>query len=110
MLMRQPAEKLPQCPVTNTAVSRCILRGWCHLTQTDDLSTGSSSSSSVNPPNWSFSNDSSRPVGERAQCEIEFQVPYDIGESMLAPQTGMLNLCARTWSILVLQTHQLVRT
>ncbi|KAJ9121745.1 hypothetical protein QFC22_002366 [Naganishia vaughanmartiniae] len=42
-----------------------------------------------NPPRWSFSNDSSRAVGERAQCTITFDVPYDLGvflscESMTA--------------------------
>jgi hypothetical protein len=30
-------------------------------------------------PKWSFSNDSSRAVGERAQCRIQFEVPYDLG-------------------------------
>jgi hypothetical protein len=48
----------------------------------DDLSTGSSmSSSSVNAPTWSFSNESSREVGQRAQCVIDFQVPYDLGSA-----------------------------
>ena len=31
-----------------------------------------------NPPRWSFSNDSSRPVGEQAKCTITFDVPYDL--------------------------------
>ncbi|ORX37203.1 ligand-effect modulator 3 family [Kockovaella imperatae] len=48
-----------------------------------DLATSSSvSSSSITAPTWSFSNDSSRAVGERARCEIEFEVPYDLGKGV----------------------------
>ncbi|ORY30577.1 ligand-effect modulator 3 family [Naematelia encephala] len=35
--------------------------------------------SAIASPTWSFSNDSSRAVGEEAQCEIEFEVPYALG-------------------------------
>ncbi|KAL7420700.1 alkylphosphocholine resistance protein lem3 [Cryptotrichosporon argae] len=45
-----------------------------------DLSTGSSvKASSVSAPTWSFSNDSTRSVGEEARCLIQFEVPYDLG-------------------------------
>ncbi|EIW67719.1 hypothetical protein TREMEDRAFT_40353 [Tremella mesenterica DSM 1558] len=45
-----------------------------------DLSSSSPVSKSDIPvPQWSFSNDSSRGVGEQAQCQINFQVPYDLG-------------------------------
>jgi len=43
-----------------------------------DLATGSSSAV-TNTPQWIFSNDSSRPIGQRAQCQIDFQVPYNLG-------------------------------
>ena len=56
---------------------------------TDDLSTSSSiSSSSITSPSWSFTNVSSRPVGERAQCVIQFEVPYDLGEYYTAIRNG----------------------
>ena len=46
----------------------------------DDLKSGSSvSEGSIAAPTWSFTNDSSRAVGQRARCEIEFEVPYDLG-------------------------------
>ncbi|KIR90390.1 transcription regulator [Cryptococcus deuterogattii CBS 10090] len=48
-----------------------------------DLATSSSESrSSIAAPTWTFSNDSSRPVGETARCEIEFEVPYDLGPGL----------------------------
>ncbi|KAI9634744.1 transcription regulator [Dioszegia hungarica] len=37
------------------------------------------SASSINAPSWRFSNVSSRPLGQRAQCEIQFNVPYNLG-------------------------------
>lgn len=44
------------------------------------LKTGSHvKASDIPAPKWSFSNDSSRPLGERAQCRIQFDVPYDLG-------------------------------
>lgn len=44
------------------------------------LKTGSPiKASSIAAPKWSFSNDSTRPLGERAQCRIQFDVPYDLG-------------------------------
>ncbi|WVQ84999.1 hypothetical protein IAT38_007163 [Cryptococcus sp. DSM 104549] len=47
------------------------------------LTTSSSiSSSAISGPTWSFSNDSSRGVGEEARCEIEFEVPYDLGPGL----------------------------
>ncbi|WVO24916.1 uncharacterized protein IAS62_006296 [Cryptococcus decagattii] len=48
-----------------------------------DLATSSSESrSSIAAPTWTFSNDSSRAVGETARCEIEFEVPYDLGPGL----------------------------
>jgi hypothetical protein len=44
----------------------------------DNLATGHSGAS-YNAPTWSFTNDSSRAIGERAQCVVRFQVPYDLG-------------------------------
>lgn len=57
------------------------LYAFCLLTNKSDLLSASSpvSASSVSAPRWTFSNDSSRPVGERAQCEIQFEVPYNLG-------------------------------
>ncbi len=49
------------------------------LHHVDQLSTGHSSTG-INHPTWSFSNDSSRPVGEQAICNITFDVPYDLSE------------------------------
>lgn len=47
---------------------------------TYDLKTSSPvSESSITAPSWVFSNDSSRPYNQRAQCEITFEVPYDLG-------------------------------
>jgi len=44
------------------------------------LSTSSGvSASSINAPSWRFSNDPSRSFGERARCEIQFNVPYNLG-------------------------------
>ncbi|KAK8858787.1 hypothetical protein IAR55_003017 [Kwoniella newhampshirensis] len=37
------------------------------------------SASSISAPTWSFSNDTSRSIGEQARCEIEFEAPYDLG-------------------------------
>ncbi|ODN93386.1 transcription regulator [Cryptococcus wingfieldii CBS 7118] len=48
-----------------------------------NLATSSSvSKSSISPPTWTFSNDSSRTVGEQSRCEIEFEVPYDLGPGL----------------------------
>jgi hypothetical protein len=47
----------------------------------DNLATGHSGASHT-APTWSFTNDSSRAVGERAQCVVRFQVPYDLGECL----------------------------
>lgn len=33
----------------------------------------------IKAPEWSFTNDSSRALGERSQCKIRFNVPYDLG-------------------------------
>ncbi|WWD18682.1 hypothetical protein CI109_103136 [Kwoniella shandongensis] len=45
-----------------------------------DLKTSApTTKSAIAAPTWSFSNDSSRPVGQQARCEIEFEVPYDLG-------------------------------
>jgi hypothetical protein len=54
----------------------------CSQVKADTLDALSSSSSvsSIPAPRWTFNNDSSRPVGEEAQCQIEFEVPYDLGE------------------------------
>jgi hypothetical protein len=46
--------------------------------EADSLSA-SSSASAISPPTWTFSNDSSREVGQRAQCTIDFEVPYSLG-------------------------------
>jgi hypothetical protein len=50
---------------------------------TDDADALSTSSkmkkSQISAPKWSFSNDTSRAVGETAQCRIQFQVPYPLG-------------------------------
>ncbi|OCF35096.1 transcription regulator [Kwoniella heveanensis BCC8398] len=44
------------------------------------LKSGSSATkSSISSPTWSFTNDSSRGVGQEARCEIEFEVPYNLG-------------------------------
>jgi hypothetical protein len=45
---------------------------------TDDLAAGSAVGA-VTPPTWTFSNVSSRQVGQQAMCEIQFNVPYDLG-------------------------------
>ncbi|WVQ65545.1 uncharacterized protein L199_003722 [Kwoniella botswanensis] len=42
-------------------------------------SGSSDTKSSISAPTWSFSNDSSRSVGQEARCEIEFEVPYNLG-------------------------------
>ncbi|WWC88446.1 uncharacterized protein L201_003357 [Kwoniella dendrophila CBS 6074] len=42
-------------------------------------SGSSETKSSIQAPTWSFSNDSSRSVGQEARCEIEFEVPYSLG-------------------------------
>nr|XP_019045387.1 transcription regulator [Kwoniella bestiolae CBS 10118]OCF24317.1 transcription regulator [Kwoniella bestiolae CBS 10118] len=42
-------------------------------------SGSSETKSSISAPTWSFSNDSSRPVGQEARCEIEFEIPYNLG-------------------------------
>ncbi|WVF69033.1 hypothetical protein IAT40_003807 [Kwoniella sp. CBS 6097] len=42
-------------------------------------SGSSATKSSISSPTWSFSNDSSRGVGQEARCEIEFEVPYNLG-------------------------------
>ena len=48
----------------------------------DDLKTSSPvSKSSIAAPTWVFSNDSSRMPGQQAQCEITFDVPYDLSMS-----------------------------
>lgn len=44
---------------------------------TDALSSGHSSAG-ITPPRWTFSNDSTRPVGQEAVCSITFDVPYDL--------------------------------
>lgn len=45
-----------------------------------DLSTSSTvSKSSIPAPQWTFTNDTSASVGLQARCEIDFQVPYDLG-------------------------------
>lgn len=43
----------------------------------DALSSGHSSAG-ITPPRWTFSNDSTRAVGEQARCSITFDVPYDL--------------------------------
>ncbi|CAD6570597.1 MAG: hypothetical protein TREMPRED_005916 [Tremellales sp. Tagirdzhanova-0007] len=44
-----------------------------------DLKTSSSvSKTSITAPTWVFSNDSSRMPGQQAQCEITFDLPYDL--------------------------------
>ncbi|KAI5451371.1 alkylphosphocholine resistance protein lem3 [Naganishia albida] len=35
-----------------------------------------------NAPQWSFSNDSGRAIGQQAQCTITFDVPYDLDPSV----------------------------
>jgi len=40
------------------------------------------SGTSLNPPTWTFSNDSTRPVGEQAVCTVNFDVPYDLDPSV----------------------------
>ncbi|KAG7529556.1 hypothetical protein FFLO_05572 [Filobasidium floriforme] len=40
------------------------------------------SGASYTAPTWSFTNDSSRAIGERAQCVVRFQVPYDLDPSV----------------------------
>ncbi|WVR06543.1 hypothetical protein IAU60_003574 [Kwoniella sp. DSM 27419] len=45
----------------------------------DLKSSSPTSKSSITAPTWTFSNDSSRSVGQEARCEIEFEIPYDIG-------------------------------
>jgi hypothetical protein len=52
----------------------------------DDLATGSSSASSISSPTWRFSNVSTRAVGQQAMCEIQFNVPYDLGKLMIGCQ------------------------
>nr|ODN85294.1 transcription regulator [Cryptococcus depauperatus CBS 7841]ODN89758.1 transcription regulator [Cryptococcus depauperatus CBS 7855] len=48
-----------------------------------NLATSSSiSKSSIAAPTWSFSNVSTRPVGEQARCVIDFQVPYNLGPGL----------------------------
>ncbi|KAL1413115.1 alkylphosphocholine resistance protein lem3 [Vanrija albida] len=48
-----------------------------------DLKTGSPvKASGIVAPKWSFSNDSTRPIGEEAQCRIQFDVPYDLGKGV----------------------------
>ncbi|WVQ96547.1 hypothetical protein IAU59_003652 [Kwoniella sp. CBS 9459] len=42
-------------------------------------SGSSATKSSISSPTWSFTNDSSRGVGQEARCEIEFEVPYNLG-------------------------------
>ncbi|WWC62818.1 uncharacterized protein I303_105416 [Kwoniella dejecticola CBS 10117] len=42
-------------------------------------SGSSDTKSSISAPTWSFSNDSTRKVGQEARCEIEFEVPYNLG-------------------------------
>nr|XP_019012979.1 transcription regulator [Kwoniella pini CBS 10737]OCF51760.1 transcription regulator [Kwoniella pini CBS 10737] len=42
-------------------------------------SGSSDTKSSISAPTWSFSNDSTRTVGQEARCEIEFEVPYNLG-------------------------------
>ena len=51
------------------------------LPHTDDLATSSSvSASSIAAPTWTFSNQTSRPIGKQAVCEIQFEVPYNLGQ------------------------------
>lgn len=35
--------------------------------------------SSIAAPQWSFTNDTSGPVGRKGRCVIRFDVPYDLG-------------------------------
>lgn len=42
------------------------------------LDTYENANKAYNPPTWSFTNDSSRAVGEEAQCVVRFDVPYDL--------------------------------
>lgn len=67
----------------------------------DMLASGKSES--VNTPQWSFSQDESRPVGEQLQCVIEFEVPYDLSRS------GSERADSSPGRLFVLQAHQLVR-
>ncbi|GMK54001.1 hypothetical protein CspeluHIS016_0105870 [Cutaneotrichosporon spelunceum] len=45
-----------------------------------ELKSGTTvSKSSISTPKWAFTNNSSADVGKRAQCRIQFDVPYDLG-------------------------------
>lgn len=66
-------------PPASTPVS--VVRRGVRLIS-DDLQK-SASTPAVNAPTWTFSNDSSRSVGTEAQCQIDFQVPYDLGKSSI---------------------------
>ncbi|WOO76799.1 aminophospholipid translocase regulatory protein CDC50 [Vanrija pseudolonga] len=48
-----------------------------------DLKSGSPiKSSAIAAPQWTFSNDSTRPYDQQAQCRIRFNVPYDLGRGV----------------------------
>lgn len=61
------------------------------------------SASSIAAPSWTFSNESDRDVGERARCEIEFEVPYDLGPGVFM-YYKLTNLCVALCSGLMVVT------
>lgn len=100
MRMRLLMVATKQCLVAHINVCFTLVIFWNDVRRltdrfADDLATSSSESkSSIAAPTWTFSNDSSRAVGKTARCEIEFEVPYDLGMPLLRRRLERkLNLC-----------------